>query len=193
MSAQKEARAQLILNGTVKSLNFAPKGEVDGLILAVAGEVIQVNIPPDRAEQARDLVGKSVELEVGLEPKVAEHPKGEHIVHKLIAFAGEKKDDHPAPKPPGHKPPQHAHDKGEHVDVRGKVERINFAKHGEANGVVLDSGDFVHLKPDGMKKVGLEVGQEVVARGHARSTPTGGRAVEAEVVNGTEVGHKKPH
>ena len=27
--------------------------------------------------------------------------------------------------------------------------RLNYAKHGAANGVVLDNGDFVHTRPDG--------------------------------------------
>ena len=185
--------AEETLEGTVKELNFAPKGEVDGLLLDVGGETIQVNLSPDQAAGVGSKVGRPVKLTVGPEPKVAEHPRGEHPVHKLVAFDGEAGHPHEPPHPPhGHKAhPPHGH--GEPVEVSGTVRRLNFAKHGEANGVVLEGGDFLHLKPDGMKKVGLKVGQDVSARGEAKRSPEGVRAIEAEIVNGVEIGHKKPH
>jgi len=186
------------LLGIVKDLNFAPKGEVDGLILDVGGATVQVNLPPDRASGASELVGQTVELTVGPEPKAAEHPKGDHPVRKLIAFEGDhaRSPDH-GRKPPLEKP-KHEHGPGESAEVSGTVRRLNFAKHGEANGVVLDGGDFAHLKPDGMRRAGLKVGQEVTARGKSKPVPTeagggtGARAIEAEVVNGLELGPKKP-
>ena len=71
--------------------------------------------------------------------------------------------------------------------------RLNFARHGEANGVVLDSGHFIHTKPDGMAKLKLEVGDRVEADGEARPLSTGtGQVVEASVVNGKPVGKPKP-
>jgi hypothetical protein len=30
----------------------------------------------------------------------------------------------------------------------GRIERLNYVLHGEVNGGVLDSGDFLHLKPE---------------------------------------------
>ncbi|QEH32947.1 hypothetical protein OJF2_14370 [Aquisphaera giovannonii] len=75
--------------------------------------------------------------------------------------------------------------------MTGRVARLNFAKHGEANGVVLDGGEFVHLKPDGMKKLALAIGQEVTARGKATSSQAGSLAIEAEAVNGVEIGPGK--
>ena len=78
--------------------------------------------------------------------------------------------------------------------VRGTVTRLNYAKHGEANGVVLDTGDFVHLKPGGVRQVGLKVGDKVVAEGDSRPMEFGGRVVEATVVNGHAIkGKPKPH
>ncbi len=161
------------LKGTVRAFNFAPKGEVDGLLIDVDGRVVQVNIPPEKARGARQMVGLAVEMVIGPEPKVADHPKGDHPVHKFVAFAGES----PAAEPDHEPRPKHG---------------LNYAKHGEANGVVLDTGDFVHLKPDGMKAAGLRVGQEVTARGKATASESGKRAIEADVVNGEEIGHKKP-
>ena len=179
------------LHGTVKELNFAPKGEIDGLLIEVGGQLTQVTLGPDHAARARGLVGQDVEVRVGPEPKVADHPKGDHPVHKLVAFADEegtaehKPHDH---KPHDHKPHDH---KPEPVEVTGTVRRLNYAKHGEANGVVLDTGDFVHLKPDGMKRAGLAVGQGVTASGKGLPGESGGQVVEADVVNGIKLHEKK--
>lgn len=182
------------ITGTVTSVNFAPKGEVDGLLLDVGGKVVQLNLSPEHAVGAAALVGKSVEATVSPEPKVADHPKGDHPVHKLVSFAGGNGKLEPGhslkPHEPGHghPPEKPKHDEGgEAVEVSGKVARINFAKHGEANGVVLDGGDFLHLKPHGMKAAGLEVGHTVTAKGKSRPGATGNRAIDAETVNGAEL------
>lgn len=69
--------------------------------------------------------------------------------------------------------------------------RFNYALHGEPNGVVLDNGDFVHLRPGGMRASGLEIGDEVRAAGPARALQFGGgRAIEAREVNGKPI---EPH
>jgi hypothetical protein len=74
-------------------------------------------------------------------------------------------------------------DAGERVD--GTVVRFNYARHGQANGVVLDTGDFVHTKPDGLARLALKVGDKVRAEGRSQPLATGqGRVVEAVRVNG---------
>jgi hypothetical protein len=52
--------------------------------------------------------------------------------------------------------------------VRGTVVRFNFAKHGQASGVVLDSGHFLHTRPDGLRRLGWRIGQNVKVKSHAR-------------------------
>jgi len=65
---------------------------------------------------------------------------------------------------------------------------VNFARHGEANGVVLDSGDFIHTKPEGMKRLRLKIGDAVEADGDAqRLADDTGWAVDATSVNGRVV------
>ena len=67
----------------------------------------------------------------------------------------------------------------------GKVVALNYARHGEPNGVILDSGDFIHLKPDGFKRAKLAVGDTVQASGDAYElNAERGYAVEARRVNG---------
>jgi hypothetical protein len=72
--------------------------------------------------------------------------------------------------------------------IDGTVVRLNYARHGEPNGVVLDTGDFIHTKPDGFARLGLKVGDKVRAEGRAQPLATGeGRVVEAVRVNGQAV------
>ena len=75
--------------------------------------------------------------------------------------------------------------------MQGVVKRINYSRDGEANGVVLESGDFIYLKPDGMKKVGLKVGDQVTAEGTATLMPLGQQVIEAKTVNGTSRGYRR--
>lgn len=152
-----------------------------------------MNIPPDQAGRVQSLTGQEIELNVGPEPKVVDYPKGEHPVYRLITFAGEP-GERATSGGPRHKPPHPSpgQSPGQPIEVTGTVERLNYAKHGEANGVVLDTGDFVHLKPDGMKKVGLRVGDQVAAKGRGKSFLAGTRAIDAEIVNGIALGPKKP-
>ncbi len=72
-----------------------------------------------------------------------------------------------------------------HASVSGKVVRLNHARHGAPNGVLLDSGDFVHTRPDGFETLGLKVGDMLEAEGPARPLATGtGRVIEAHRANG---------
>ena len=67
--------------------------------------------------------------------------------------------------------------------VSGVMAAIHYAKHGEPNGVILESGEFIHTKPHGMKKLTLEVGAKVIAQGDARMTVLGTVLIEADEVN----------
>ena len=81
-----------------------------------------------------------------------------------------------------------------HASYSGTVVRLNFARHGEVNGVVLDSGHFIHTRPDGMAKLQLAVGDRVEAQGDALPLVNGtGMVVEAITVNGQAIGKRAPH
>jgi hypothetical protein len=72
--------------------------------------------------------------------------------------------------------------------VEGVIEHLNFAKNGDANGAVLDSGHFVHMKRRGAQAVGLRVGQTLQIRGKLRGRGSAGyEVIEAEVVNGVDL------
>jgi hypothetical protein len=74
------------------------------------------------------------------------------------------------------------------------VERINFAKHGEPNGAVLDSGYFVHLKPSGARAIDLKLGQTLEVQGRVKPAVRGPyQVIEADVVNAVDLsGGKHP-
>lgn len=55
---------------------------------------------------------------------------------------------------------------GDDDQVSGRVERVNYARHAEPNGFVLDDGTFIHLKPEGAKRFRtIKVGDRICARG----------------------------
>jgi hypothetical protein len=166
-----------VLAGVVRQHNFDPKGGVEGVVLDTATGPVQVNFArgPGSAPATVPPPGTTVRFVVGTDHHAEKHDAGDHPVCEFVAGAED------GAEPSGG------------AVVEGTVVRLNFARHGEPNGVVLDSGDFVHLKPHGMKQVGLTVGARVTARGASRPTVTGRRAIEATAVNGVEIGHKKPH
>ena len=73
----------------------------------------------------------------------------------------------------------------------GVVERLNYALHGEVNGGILDTGDFLHLKPQGATALNISVGMKVQGIGSIKPAIGGHRVIEAEEVNGIKL-DKKP-
>jgi hypothetical protein len=72
--------------------------------------------------------------------------------------------------------------------IEGVVVHLNFAKNGEPNGAVLDSGYFVHIKPRAAQAIGLRVGQKLQVRGKLKMSSSGGqKVIEADSINGVDV------
>lgn len=162
------------VEGQFQHLIYSPRGGYEGLLIDTYGIPTQF-VFDKHDETAADAFahlqpGQSVTVEGSLR-QPSDKGEGNHVVydfHRLSHVAG--------------KPVESAHTEG---PVRGRVVRINHAKHGVPNGVVLDSGDFVHLKPEGFEQAGLEVGDEVEADGPSRPLAGGqGRVMEARTVNG---------
>ena len=166
------------VEGQFQHLIYSPKGAVEGFLIDTDGVPTQfVTDPQDPATLTlfgKMKQGQAVTVE-GTEPPPS--PKGE-AVHSIYKFERLATVDGKESKPP--QPP---------AEVSGKIVRFNYAKHGAVNGVVLDSGDFVHTKPDGFNGLDLKVGDKISAEGAMRPLVTGeGRVVEAITVNGQPVG-----
>jgi len=71
--------------------------------------------------------------------------------------------------------------------IKGLVQAWHFARHGEPNGVILETGEFIHLRPHGMVAAGLDIGSKVNAVGELRMTVLGTRMLEARRVNRVEL------
>lgn len=166
------------VEGRFQHLIYSPKGAVEGFLIDTDGVPTQFVTDPHDPSTLAQLgsleAGQSLTVE-GTEPPPS--PKGD-AAHSLYRFERLAAVDGKETKP--------AHPHGE---VAGTVVRFNYAKHGAPNGVVLDTGDFIHTRPDGMEKLGLKVGDKVKAEGASQRLATGkGRVIEAVSVNGEPVG-----
>lgn len=159
---------------------YSPKGGVEGIMLDVDGVATQFVFghgPDDATPFAKIQPGQHVTLE-GTEAKPWPNGENAHAVYEFKRLAGiDGKEAHEAGKP---------------VHVTGQAVRMNYARHGEANGVLLDSGDFVHVRPDRFSGLGIVVGDQVEASGPGRPLSDGsGHVIDAIEVNGKPL-DKKP-
>ena len=159
-------------------MNVSPKGFYEGSLLKSGKNVIQINLPKEQIRSFADGWPSGGEISVEVE---AEDPGGApvHKVFRLVRVVGN-----------GGRNAENDHD---HLPrtFSGRIERLNYALHGEVNGGILESGDFLHLKPEGARAVGLAVGMAVEARGQTKPMPGGRFVIEADEVNGTVIGHGK--
>jgi hypothetical protein len=51
----------------------------------------------------------------------------------------------------------------------GRIEKLNCALHGEVNGGILESGDFLHLKPEGAQAVSVWPSKRAAQRSPCRA------------------------
>ncbi len=166
------------VEGTFQHLIYSPKGAIEGVMIETDGVPTQFVTDPQDPTVAERFAGLRPGQALTIEgTEAAPSPKGEsdHTVYRFERLASVDGRD---------TEPLRAHD-----GTRGTVVRFNHAKHGEPNGVVLDNGDFVHTRPDGLKRLGLQIGDTVQAEGPARPLVDGaGRVIEAVSVNGKPVG-----
>ncbi len=163
------------LAGRFDHIVYSPHGAVEGLLLSTEGGVVQVVLDKEDAKGAALVAtlraGQAIALLADALPPSKKGP-GAHAVRafrKLVSVDGER--------PPKATPSA--------TGYSGAIVRLNYARHGAPNGYVLDSGDFIHVKPEGFTRLKLKVGDKVVAEGDAHFLSTGGGwAVEATRVNG---------
>ena len=161
------------IHGTCQQLLFSPKGGIEGALLKMKGAVVQVSVPPDQGPALSRATGPGRQLRVLAVPDHS--PKtaaGAHPVYKFESFADVAGQAIPAL---GGDPAR--------TTIKGVVAAWHYARHGEPNGVILDGGEFIHLRPHGMAAAGLDIGSRVNAVGELRMTVLGTRMLEAQRVN----------
>ena len=170
-----KAQKKLTLSATFAHLIFSPKGTIEGVMLTADDADMQIVFDKEDESAAAAFEGVVAGQEVEVEVKPAKpSDKGEsaHAVYQLErvrSIEGAAASSTPEA-------------------FTGTVVRLNYARHGQPNGVILDTGDFVHTKPHGMAKLALTIGQKVKAKGSARRLSVGtGRVIEATAVNGKTI------
>jgi hypothetical protein len=167
-------------HGVLQDFNFGPTGSVEGFLLQSDGRTVQVNVTPDVGFAVVRGIGQNVEATV--EPEKTKSRRSDHPVYRLVSLTSSDG-----------KPLIFAEPGDMDVETcEGTVRRINYSRDGEADGVILDTGDLIHLTPAGMKNSGLKIGDQVRAEGPASLMPLGQKLIEATSINGTAVS-KKAH
>lgn len=162
------------VEGRYTQLVYSPRGTLEGLLIDADGITTQFVFDRHDEPPAAPLLALRAGQTLVVEGSEAgPSPKGEaaHTVYdfvRLVSVDGRAVAPAPATS-----------------EVSGSVVRFNYARHGQPNGVVLDSGDFVHTRPDGFARLGLRIGDRVRAEGASRPLVSGeGRVLEATRVNG---------
>ncbi len=161
------------VEGRFQQLIYSPRGSIEGVLIDTDGVPTQFVFDRHDEGAARAFeglkVGQALVIE-GIEAGPSPKAESEHTVYRFERLASVDGE-----------PPRRARAEER---IEGTVVRFNYARHGEANGVVLDTGDFIHMKPDGHAKLALKVGDRVRAEGRTQPLATGqGRVVEAVRVN----------
>jgi hypothetical protein len=163
--------------GTIEALNVSPKGFHEGFLLRTGKKLVQINLPKGEFIWGKILTSGE-QLTVEIEPEQP-HGKPEHAVFSLVRLLGVN----------GHL--AEGGDKHGSRRFSGSIVRLNYALHGEVNGGILDSGDFLHLKPEGAREAKLKAGMQVEGLGMTKPMVGGHAVIEAEEVNGIVIRHKK--
>ena len=148
------------LSGKVRSLNLSPKGSCESFLMDDGKRIVQINFSKQHVSNGLKH-GQSVSV----------HAK---------AYADERHSDHPV----------FTWIERKKESYEGVVKQINYALHGEPNGAILKSGEFVHLHPEGARAVKLSVGQALSVEGDAHTSPDGHLVIEARIVNGLALKHR---
>jgi hypothetical protein len=171
------AKKSKFVNGTCQQLLFSPKGGIEGALVKENSAVVQVTAHPDIGALFVQATGRGKRLRV---LAVADHsPKTVDGVHPVYQFESFADAAGKAIKSP------HA-DSG-NTTIKGVVAALHFARHGQPNGVILKTGEFIHLRPQGMAQTKLDVGSKVNAVGEVRMTLLNTRLLEAHEVNGIDL------
>lgn len=167
-------------SGTIISFNISPKGPYEGFLLQTQGQISQINFDKHLSPTITASVstGQVVTAKVSEE---AAHPAAVHPVFHLIDLATDQGKIKLSPTPP---------DPDEPYQFSGIIQALNYALHGEVNGAILDSGDFLHVKPEGAKALALVKGLKVKGSGKIKPMAGGRFVIEADHVNGTSIQHK---
>lgn len=176
----KSPKAQPI-SGIVEGYNLDPRGMVNGIVLKDGDRATQLNLPPNIAAAitAAAPVGQKVSA-----TGVPEIVVGGRSIFRFVSLTTADGKQYKMPAP--------GRDDSQVTHVDGTVKQLNYSPRGEVDGVVLDTGDFLHVSPREAAQLNLAVGEKISADGHAHPMLTGHSAMEATKVNGMSIDRPRP-
>ena len=146
------------IEGKIRSFNLSPKGFPESFLFENGKGIVQINFPREAGPEASHNLAAGESITV----TVRELEDGRPSHHPVYEWVQEQS-----------------------MPQEGVVKQINYARHGEPNGGILETGEFLHLRPEGAKIIGLQVGQKLSFEGERQpASPTGYVVIEARVVNG---------
>jgi hypothetical protein len=176
---QLPPRDAVDLSGTIDNYNLSPRGDVDGFILKTADRTVQVNLPPGLG------VLVTQQATVGSQVKVKAFPvpaRADHSVYVLVSLSAESGKEIKVPMPGDRR----------FMHEAGNVKNLNYSRNGEVDGVVLSTGDLVHIGP-GASNLKLTVGQKLTVDGFALpAIGSDHQAIEAVAIDQRAVERPRP-
>jgi len=167
------AKHDEFIHGTCTQLLFSPDGGIEGALVDMMGAVVQVSVAPEQGTLLTNATGPGRPLRVlGTADRSPKTANAAHLVYQFATLADAAGRAISAPD-----------GSATQTTIDGVVSQRHFARHGEPNGVVLASGEFIHLRPRGMTATGLDIGARVHATGELHTTALGTRMLEAHRVN----------
>ncbi len=204
---QAQRPAPVDLAGTIASVNYGPRGSIEGFLLTTLdGKTTQINLPAAFENTLALSSGDAIKVAAVPDngpppaPRPGEGPRGPDGA------------DRPAPPPPGPNDLQPDHPvlravaitdaKGKLVAEPGMRERtpihvdasvksLNYDRRGLLNGALLDSGQLVRIEPHSALALNLAAGKKLSIDGFSEKTPSGLDSIMANSVNGTDI-HMPP-
>jgi hypothetical protein len=161
------------IHGTCQQLLFSSRGRIEGALIETNDGVVQISIPREKAGVLAQLTGPGRPLRVlAVHHRSAKAPAGDHPVFKFQSFADANG-----------QALKRAQAKLPHSTIKGVVSAWHFARNGLPNGMILETGEFVHLRPKGMVAAAVAIGSKLIALGELRTTALGTRMLRAHRVN----------
>jgi hypothetical protein len=174
----ERAQPAVDLSGTIEAFNYSPRGDIDGVMLKMSDKTAQINLPPGMgAALSQTAPGSTLKVSACPEPGQADHPIYE--LQSLTTEQGKKIS-----------VPGAGDDKFVHEEAT--IKHLNYARRGEVDGALLDSGDFVHVGP-AARDLKLSVGQKITVDGFAHAMLSGDhQAIHAVAIDGKRVEQSPP-
>ena len=163
-----------MLFGTCRQLLFSRTGDIEGVLVSVKGRTVQVSMTIAEGAALAETIGPGKRMRLLATAQLFPVPgAAPHPLYKFLSLSDTGGDPLPLPfTAPGESA------------LAGQVSAVHYATSGEANGVLLDTGEFIHIGAAGMLIAGLRVGSKVRAIGSMLRTVTGSRMLAAGQVNG---------